>query len=234
MSAATESRAEATKLARLLGLDGPESLAYVHGVPASELRDYRAAVTELLHDDDQALLARTADAARLLPAHTLATIGEHTLGPLICARLTGLLDPHRAVDISGHFSLDFLAQLSAELDPRRAVDVVTSMPGNRVLEIAVAMAAAGEHVAMGRFVAHLDDATLVGCIEELTDEDMLRIVFVLEGKQRLDHVLELVGLERTQRMLDGAESIGLSEEALDLRDHLASRQHKQPRRRTGG
>jgi len=138
------------------------------------------------------------------------------------------------VDISGHFSLDFLAQLSGELDPRRAVDIVTSMPGNRVVEIAVAMAAAGEHVAMGRFVAHLDDATLVGCIEELTDEDMLRIVFVLEGKERLDHVLELVGLERTQRMLDGAESIGLSEEALDLRDHLASRQHKQPRRRTGG
>jgi hypothetical protein len=234
MSAATESRAEATKLARLLGLDGPESLAYVHGVPASELRDYRAAVTELLHDDDQALLARTADAARLLPAHTLATIGEQTLGPLICARLTGLLDPHRAVDISRYFSIGFLARLSAELDPRHAVDVVTSMPGDRVLEIAVAMAAAGEHVAMGRFVAHLDDGTLAACIKELTDEDMLRVAFVLEGKERLDHVFELVGLERTQRMLDGAESIGLGEEALDLRDHLAARQHKQPRRRTGG
>jgi len=233
MSAATESRAEATKLARLLGLDGPASLKYVHGVPASELRDYRAAVTELLHDD-QALLQRAADAARLLPAHTLATVGEHALGPLICARLTGLLDPGRAVDISGHFSIDFLAQLSAELDPRRAVDVVTSMPGERVVEIAVAMAAAGEHVAMGRFVAHLDDATLAGCVEELTDEDMLRIAFVLEGKERLDHVFELVGLKRTRRMLDGAESIGLSEEALDLRDHLAARQHKQPRRRTGG
>jgi len=119
-------------------------------------------------------------------------------------------------------------------DPRRAVDVVTSMPGERVVEIAVAMAAAGEHVTMGRFVAHLDDATLAGCIEELTDEDMLRIAFVLEGKERLDHVFELVGLKRTRRMLDGAQSIGLSEEALDLRDHLAARQHKQPRRRTGG
>jgi hypothetical protein len=234
MSAATESRAEATKLARLLGLDGPESLAYVHGVPASELRDYRAAVTELLHDDDQALLARTADAARLLPAHTLATIGQHTLGPLICTRLTGLLAPDRAVEISGYFSIHFLAQLSAELDPRRAVDVVTSTPGDRVMEIAVAMAAAGEHVAMGRFVAHLDHATLVGCIGELTDEDMLRIAFVLEGKERLDHVFELVGLKRTQRMLDGADSIRLGDEALDLRDHLNVRQHKQPGRLTEG
>jgi hypothetical protein len=233
MSAATESRAEAAKLARLLGLDGPESLTYVHQVPASELRDYREAVTELLYDDDQALLQRTADAARLLPAHTLATMGEHALGPLICARLTGLLDPDRAVEISGHFSIDFLAQLSAELDPRRAVDVVTSMPGDRVLEIAVAMAAAGEHVAMGRFVAHLDEGTLAGCIEELTDEDLLRIAFVLEGKERLDEVFELVGLERTQRLLDGAESMGLGEEALDLRDHLNARQRKQLRRRAG-
>jgi hypothetical protein len=231
MSAATESRAEAAKLARLLGLDGPESLTYVHQVPASELRDYREAVTELLYDDERALLQRTADVARLLPAHTLATMGEQALGPLICARLSGLLDPDRAVEISGHFSIDFLAQLSAELDPRRAVEVVVSMPGDRVLEIAVAMATAEEHVAMGRFVAHLDDDTLARCIEELTDEDLLRIAFVLEDKERLNDIFELVGLERTQRILDGAESIGLGEEALDLFDRLNARQHKQLRRR---
>jgi hypothetical protein len=233
MSAATDSRAEAAKLARLLGLDGPESLASVQQAPASELRDYRDAVTELLYDDDRALLQRAADAARLLPAHTLATIGERALGPLICARLTGLLDPARAVDISRHFSIDFLAQLAAELDPRRAVDVITSMPPDLVLDIAVAMAARGEHVGMGRFVAHLDDDTLAACIEELTDEDLLRVGFVLEGKERLGEVFELVGLERTQRMLDGAGSMGLGEEALDLLDHLDARQRKQLRRRVG-
>lgn len=231
MSAAGDSRAEAAKLARLLGLDGPEALAYVQPVPASELRDYRDAVTELLYDDDRALLQRAADAARLLPAQTLATIGERALGPLICARLTGLLDPHRAVEISRHFSIDFLAQVAAELDPRRAVEVVTSMPGDRVFDIAVAMAAAGEHVAMGRFVAHLDDDALAACVEELTDEDLLRVAFVLEGKERLDGVFELVGLKRTQRILDSAESMGLAGEALDLLDHLSARQRKRLRRR---
>ncbi len=227
MSAATDSRAEAAKLARLLGLEGPESLAYLQQVPASELRDYRDAVTELLYDDHRAQLQRTADAARLLPARTLAAIGEHALGPLICARLTGLLDPDRAVEISRHFSIDFLAQLAAELDPRRAVEVVTAMPGGQVLDIALAMATHGEHVAMGRFVAHLDSDTLAACIAQLTDEDMLRVGFVLEGKQRLDEMFELVGVERTQRMIDGAESMGLSEEALDLLDHLTPRQRKQ-------
>jgi hypothetical protein len=230
MSEATESRAETAKLARVLGLDGPDSLAYVQRVPASELRDYRNAVTELLYDDDRALLQRMADAGRLLPAHVLATLGERALGPRVCARLTGLLAPDRAAEISRHFSVEFLAQLAAELDPRRAVDVVTSLPSERVLAIALAMTASGEHVGMGRFVAHLDDDALGACIEELTDEDLLRVAFVLEDKERLDELVEWVGLERTQRMLDNAQALGLEDEAHDLFDHLGARQRKKLRR----
>jgi hypothetical protein len=230
VSAASESRAEVTKLAYLLGLDGPEALAYLHQVPASELRAYRDAVTELLYDDERALLQRAADAGRLLPAQTLAAIGEGSLGPLICARLTGLLDPERAIEISGHFSIDFLAQVAAALDPRRAIDVVTAMPPDRLLDIAVVMAARGEYVAMGRFVAHLDESSLTACIEAFTDEDLLRIGFVLEGKERLGLIFALLGLERTQRMLASAESMGLGEEALDLLDHLDPAQRKQLRR----
>jgi hypothetical protein len=229
MSAATESRAEVTKLARLLGLDGPESLAYARKVPASELRAYREAITELLYEDDRTQLQRAADAARLLPAQTLATIGEHALGPLVCARLTGLLASDRAVEISRHFSTEFLARLAAELDPRRAVDVVTSLPAERTLEIAVVMAAHGEHVAMGRFVAHLDRDTLAACIERLSDEDLLRVGFVLEGKERVGEVFEIAGLERTQRMLDGAQAMGLGDEARELLDHLSASQRKRLR-----
>jgi hypothetical protein len=226
VSAVTDSRSEVAKLARLLGLDGPDALAYLDRVPARELRDYRDAVIDLLYDYDRVTLQRAADAARLLPVRTLAKIGERALGPLICARLTGLLDPDRATDISGHFSIDFLAQVAAELDPRRAIEVVTSMAPDRLLGIALAMAAREEYVAMGRFVACLDDRTLAACVEELSDEDLLRIAFVLEGKERLGEVYEVVGLERTQRILDGAESMGLEEEALDLFDHLSASQRE--------
>ena len=227
MSAASESRAEAVSSPACSDSMIPTRSPSSTRSPPSELRDYRDAVTDLLYDDDTALLQRTAEAARLLPARTLATIGEHTLGPLICARLTGLLDPHRAVEISRHFTIEFLARLSAELDPRRAVDVVTAMPGERVLEIAIAMAATGEHVAMGRFVAHLDELDARGCIEKLSDEDDLRVAFVTEGKQRLPEIFELVGTGRTKRILDQAKSNGLGQEALDLRDHLSARQRSQ-------
>lgn len=219
MSRTSVSRAETAKLGRLLGVEDQRELAFLLPVPAHELRDYREAVTNLLYDDDRELLQRTADAARLLPARTLASIGERALGPLICARLSGLLDPRRATEISEHFTVDFLARLAAELDPRRAVEVVSAITTDTVVAVSVAMAANGEHVAMGRFIAYLDDAALSLCIEALCDEDLLRVVFVMEGEERLTSVFEMVGAERAERILAAAHVNGLLEEA----EHVAGR-----------
>jgi hypothetical protein len=215
-----ETHAETAKLARVLGLAGPEPLAYLRRVPADELRDYREAVTGLLFEQDAELLRRAADAARLLPPRVIARIAERALGPMLCARVTGLLEPQLAAEVSRYLSIEFLAQLAAELDPRRCADVVVSTPGQRVLEIALAMARRGEHVAMGRFVAHLDGTTLAACVRQLTDEDLLRVSFVLEGKGRIAEIAAFAGPERICRMLGHADAMGLAEEARDLIEHL--------------
>jgi hypothetical protein len=217
-SRASESRAEAAKLGRLLGVEDPQALAFLLAVPPPELRDYREAVTDLLYDDDRDRLQRAADVSRLLPARTLATISERALGPLVCARLSGLLDPRRAVEISDHFTVDFLAQLAAELDPRRAAEVVSAIATDTVVAVSVVMAANGEHVAMGRFVAYLDEAALSRCVEALGDEDLLLVVFVTEGEERLTSVFEMIGAERAERMLAAAHESGLLEEA----EHVAA------------
>jgi hypothetical protein len=81
------------------------------------------------------------------------------------------------------------------------------------------MAANGEHVAMGRFVAYLDEAALSLCLEALCDEDLLRVAFVLEGEERLASVFEMIGAERAERMLAAAHVSGLVEEA----EHVAGR-----------
>ncbi len=222
MSRKSESRAETAKLGRLLEVEDPEGLAFLLSVPARELRAYREAVTDLLYDDDLELLQRTADAARLLPARTLAAIGERALGPLVCARLTGLLDPRRAIEIADHFTVDFLALLAAELDPRRAVEVVTAIATDTVVAVSVAMAANGEHIAMGRFVAYLDEKALSLCVEALSDDDLLRVAFVMEGEERLTSVFEMIGAERTERMLAAAHRSGLAEEAKHVAGRLDS------------
>ncbi len=213
MSRTSESRAETAKLARLLRVEDPQELAFLLPVPASELRGYREAVTDLFYDDDRELLQRTAHAARLLPARTLATIGEHALGPLICAGLTSVLDPHRAAEISDHLTVEFLARLAAELDPRRAVEIVRAVTTDSVVAVCAAMAANGEHVAMGRFVAYLNDDALGLCIEALGDEDLLRVAFVMEGEERFVSIFEMVGAERVERILAAAQANGLLEEA---------------------
>ena len=220
MSRKSESRAETAKLTRLLGVEDSQAVAFLLAVPPPELRAYREAVTDLLYDDDQELLQRTADAARLLPARTLAAIGESALGPLICARLTGLLDPHRAVEISNHFEIGFLAQLAAELDPRRAVAVISAIATDTLVAVCTVMAANGEHVAMGRFVAHLDDDALSRCLEALSDEDLLRVAFVIEGEERLSSIFERLGAERTDRILATAKASGLAEEAKHITGRL--------------
>lgn len=231
MSASAESRSEIAKLARLLGLKDVRSLGYLQDVPAAELRAYREAVTDLFYDDDRELLGRAADAARLLPASTLAKIGESALGPLICAHLTGLIDARRAAEIANHFSVEFLARLAAEMDPRRAVEVIAATAPGQVLEIALAMARQGETVAMGRFVAHLDDDTLAACLERLSDEDVVRVAFVLEGKRAHERIYKLLGVARVREVLSSASAEGLSEEAEYLVAHLTAAQRKQLRAR---
>ncbi len=219
MTGASESRVETVRLARLLGVDDPRGVAFLLHVPAEELRDYRESVTDLLYDDDHEQLQRVAGAARLLPARTLAAIGEHALGPLICARLSALLDRRRAVEIADHFGVEFLAQVAAELDPRRAADVVSGITPDTVVAVSAAMAAHGEHVAMGRYVGYLDSATLSRCADALGDEDLLRVAYVIEGDERLVSMFELIGAARAARALSVGRAAGLAQEA----DHVSAR-----------
>lgn len=225
MSAKSDTRSEIVKLARLLHAE-EDSLDYLAGVPAKELRQYREKIVDLLYDDDREQLSRAAEASRLLPAGTLAKIGERALGPLICAHLSGLLDPERAAEIARHFPTEFLVELAAEMDPRRAVAVIAATPSETVVTIAVAMARRGEHVAMGRFVAHLDDATLTEAIEQLSDEDLLQVAFVLEGERAHERMFELAGVERMRAVLARAKGPDLEEEAAHLRDNLSAAQRK--------
>lgn len=216
MTTQLESRAEAARLARLLGITEPDALAFVADVPAEDLRRYREQMTDVLFDGDRAAFQRLADASRLVPSRTAAHIGEQVLGPLICARVTGLLEPGRAAEVARHLSIDFLAQLAAELDPRRAVAVISSCSPVTVGGVAAAMAARGEHVAMGRFVGHLNRGALAECIARLEDDDLVRVAVVLDSGDHLGTLVELVGEQRATRLAARAEALGLAEEAAQL------------------
>ncbi|HWC86841.1 MAG TPA: hypothetical protein VG388_09900, partial [Solirubrobacteraceae bacterium] len=134
--------------------------------------------------------------------------------------VTGLLVPSKAVDIAKRLPASFLADIAVELDPRRAREVIERMPAWQVGEVAAELTRRSEHVAMGRFVAYLGDEAITAAMEQIDDPGLLRIAFVMEGKDRLDHVVSLLPEQRLAGVMRAADRAGLWPEALDLLDHL--------------
>jgi hypothetical protein len=216
-----EVRAELLKLARLLG-QAPDELAYLEAVSVVELRQLREQITETLFDSHLGALKRLASASRLLPVGVVAQMGEKVFGPLLSARITGLLDPDRAVDVAARLPDAFLADVAVELDPRRAGAVLARIPADRIAAITRELLARGELVTMGRFVGHLPDESLQAAVDVSGPDDLLQVALVLENRERLGDLLEMVGPQRTEQILDAADRAELGPEARGLLEQASA------------
>jgi hypothetical protein len=221
MSEAVEAPAEVLKLARLLQRD-PASLAYLDGVSQADLRVLREQVTERLFSANGKALGRLAGASKVLPIGLLATIGERAFGALLCARVAGLLDPARAVEVASKLPPAFLADVAVELDPRRAHGVIGRIPPAQVAAVTRELVAREEYVTLGRFVGHIDEASLRASLAEMDDRVLLSVAFVLEDRDGLDELSEMLGIERLVGMVRAAEDSELWAEGLDLLASLSA------------
>jgi hypothetical protein len=211
------------KLARLIGVDA-EDLAYFERLEGQAIRDLRDQVTVALFDADRQMLQRVAVATKLIPAKLAAVIGERAFGALLCARITGLLDPGRAVDIAKHLPVTFLADLCLHLDPRSASRVIGEMPPATVAAIATQLVAREEYITMGSFVGHLSKAALLAALDVVDDESLLRTAYVIEAKQNIGALVALLPDERLADIIATASSADLWVQALDVLDHVTERQ----------
>jgi hypothetical protein len=212
-------RAEVLKLARLLDRT-PEELAYLEKVEAEDIRVLRRQATDALFGTSSDILQRTAAANRLLPTKVLSSIAERALGPVIVARLSGMIDPGRAVDVAEKLPTEFLADVAVWIDPRRSNEVIGRIPPAQIAAVAEVLLDRGEYVAMGMFVGHLSDDALIATFEVIQDHELLLVGFVLEDKDRLDHVMRLLPDDRVDGIVTAVVEHDLWEEALDLLSHL--------------
>lgn len=218
-------RAELQRLARLLGTI-PAELSYLETVDLAGLKQLRERTTAMLYDADREALQRIAAAARLMPTAITALIAEKALGPLLCARIAGLLAVDTAVDIAKRLPTTFLAEVCLELDPRRAQAVIDRMPLARVVEVSLELARRGEFIAMGRFVDILGIEALAAVIDKLRDNSaLLQIAFFAEDRTRLNRIIEKLPAPRFSGIIDAAlENDGeLWPEALGLISELDAR-----------
>lgn len=214
---------EVRRLARLVGAQA-EDLAYFERLEGQAIRDLRDQVAVVMFDADRQLLQRVAAATKLIPVKLGAVIGERAFGPLLCARITGLLDPSRAVEIAQHLSVTFLADLCLHLDPRRASRVIGEMPPATVAAIASELVAGEEYITMGGFVGHLSKAALLAALNAVDDESLLRTAYVIEAKQNIGALVALLPDERLDDIIATASSADLWIEALDVLGHVTERQ----------
>lgn len=221
-----QGRAEVLKLARLLGR-GPDDLAYLEQLPPEELKELRNGVTEALYDDGGGSLSRLAAVSRILPAGLTATISQHAFGPLLSARLAGMMEPARAVDVAAKLPPPFLADIAVEMDPRRASDLLASMPPALIADVTRELAQRGEHVTMGRFVGHLHDDAVAAALGAMDDRTLLQVAFVLEDRGQLGHLLTNLPRRRVAGIIDAAAHNDLWVEALDLLNHVSPRQRRE-------
>ena len=219
-------QAEILKLARLLQVD-PEELSYLEQIPAAQVRRLREQVTDMLFSAHNQTLEKLAAASKLLPVALVALLAERAFGPVLAARMAGLLEPGRAVAVAARLPAAFLAETARQLDPRRTSAVISGIPPQRIAEIARVLGAERDFLTMGQAVGQLSGEALRASLSELDDEMLLRTAFVMDDKDRLPELAAMLGHDRLIGMIDVAERAGLEDEATDLISHLNQSQRNE-------
>lgn len=212
---------ELRKLARALEM-GEERLAFLGTLPAQDLRTLRHQVSEAMFQADRPSLLRVAALSRAIPVAVAAKLSEVVLPPLIAARTSELLEPHRAAELVGRISTRYLADVSLFMDAARAPEVIAAIPAAKVAETAAELARREEWIVIGSFVAQVGDDALRASVARFDGEQLLRIGFVLDDLSRLDDIGGMLTDQQVDELLLAAAKLSLWPELTELVSNLSS------------
>jgi hypothetical protein len=229
MSSTLQARAEVEKLAQALNAD-PDDLGDLDAADPRDIRALRHTITDSLYEADRDHFARVAAVAKAVPVSMAAKLAEHALGPLLAARVAGLVDTDLACNLARRLPPDFIAQIAVQLDPRQATAILGCLPADLVAAGARELDERGEHVAMSMFVGHLSDGALHTTIEVLSDEALLTVGFLIEAPERLDDVFAQLPDERIEAIIALAAEQDRWDELEGIHAHLGPQQQARAER----
>ncbi|MDF2444909.1 MAG: hypothetical protein K0S46_145 [Moraxellaceae bacterium] len=206
--------AEKLRLAHLLAC--PDAmLSFLDKLSAAELRALRLACQHSLLQDHQPVLQRSIQASKLLPTALIASIGEHTLGPLLCARACDQMSVPRIASICRHLSPAFMAAVSVHMDVDKLAEMAGTMPLGTVHTITRELIDRKEFITLGEVVVRLPEEVIRPLLAELHDgEAVLRTCFFIESPARLHAILEMMPEQSLLEMIEAAAN-----EEFDLLPH---------------
>ena len=199
-------RAELVKVSRVLGTS-EDKVAFLAPLGVEALRRLEDRLSATLFDEYRIAFQKLADASRLLPASLVAKMSELVFGPMLSARVSGLMPPDRAIEVALKLRPRFLADVTVELDPRNASELLARMPTKIVVEVARLLLQRREYVTMGRFVDDLSNEAIRAVMEALADDAALvRVGLFVERRDRLVELAELLSPERIRGVVAAAAS----------------------------
>jgi hypothetical protein len=102
--------------------------------------------------------------------------------------------------------------------------VIAKIPASQVAAVSRELTRRREYVTMGRFVGYLSDDSIRAALGAMDTLTLLNVAFVLENKDRLPEIVEMLDPGRLEEMIALAASSDLAEEALQLLDSLTEAQ----------
>lgn len=224
MSAQLETHAEIVKIAHLLDLP-PEELDYLAASDAATLVALRMKLIDLFYGDENSNLKRFAKLGNLLPTSIIAGLTKEAVGPILAARIAGLVDPKQAANVVGKLPTSFVVDIAVAIDPRRVEDVVSRLDPAIVEKLALELVDRKEYVTMGQFIGFTPDETLRAVFNYASDDALLRTAFVAEDKDRISAALAPQSNERIASIIKTAIKMDLWPEAMDLFAQLSDEQY---------
>jgi hypothetical protein len=224
MSAKLETHAEIVKISHLLQLD-PEELEYLGECAPETLIDLRMQLVELFYGDENSNLKRFAKLGNLLPTSVIAGLTREAVGPILAARVAGFVDPKQAASVVSKLPVDFVVDIAVAIDPRRVAPVVSRLDVETVEQLALELVDRKEYVTMGQFIGFAPDEVLNAVFRYASDEALLHTAFVAEAKDRISVALAPQTDERIASIIKAAIKKDLWPEAIDLFAQLSDEQY---------
>lgn len=214
------SRIEITKLAR--ELDAPEAdLLFLTASSPTELRELRRLASAALFARNEDRVKLLAALSRILPVPMTAKIAELGLGPMLSARVAGVLDPREAIRLASHLRAGFLAALAPSLDPSRVAPIVRGLADDLVVEVGRLLLQQGEHLTLSRFVSVVDVDVAMGVVEGAGGRDLLQVALYCDEPAALDDIAQRLSDEMLAAVIVAASDDNAYDAAVSLLTSLS-------------
>jgi len=175
---------------------------------------------DMMFEADRGRLEGSAAATRLVPAAVSAKIATLVIPPRLAARVAGLTESGKAVDLASRLPVQYLADVTPYLDPRRVSAILSEVPNEMVSEVAKILSGTGDYITMGRMVAHIKHDAIFQTLAHLDDYTLLQAGFVIEDTSRMPDIIHMLPEERLISITEVADQRGHWLEATGLLENL--------------